>query len=282
MHLCPLLGRVLVLLTATALLAVFPGVRAHAADPHASTDVRITLELKDQPIGEALAMVAELAGQALEVTGSIGTRKVSLILRDASVHESLQRILYPSSYIIGTSDDRLSIRVLGDSAGSDGPPVEPPQPAEESIDAPLSLFPGDEEALPGSNLTIVDINHYSSISTDLDAVDVELVPPSSSEEMGITLADIEFVSGMLRLPDSANVELVPPDSEDEQGLTLADLVEAMASGRPALLPSEIELVPPDLPGAIGLTLEQLNAQLNAQMKSPPAAATLADMVPPDG
>lgn len=222
-------------------------------------------------------MVAELAGQALEVTGSIGTRKVSLILRDTSVHESLQRILYPSSYIIGTSDDRLSIRVLGDSAGSDGPAVEPPQPAGESIHAPLSLFPGDEEALPGSYLTIADINHYSSFSTERDPAEVELVPPSSSETMGLTLAEIEFFSGLHQIPDPANVELFPPESEDEQGLTLAEL-QAMASGRPALLPSQIEVVPPDLPGAIGLTLEQLNAQV----KSPPAAATLVDMVPPEG
>ena len=278
MHLWPFLRRVLVLLTATALLAVFPGVRAHAADPRASTDVRITLELKDQPIGEALAMVAELAGRSLEVTGSIGTRKVSVILREASVQEGLQRILGSSSYIVRTSDDHLSIRVLGDSAGSDGPAVEPPQPAEESIDAPLSLFPGDEEALPGSNLTIADINYYSSISTDLDAFDVELVPLSSSEEMGLTLAEIEFFSGIHQIPDPANVELFPPESEDEHGLTLAKL-QAMASGRPVLARSQIEVVPPDLPGAIGLTLEQL---LNAQAKSPPAAATLVDMVPPDG
>ncbi len=270
-----------------ALAGLLAGVPEHlvqAADAQPSTDVRLTVDLRERPLHEALETVAELAGKKLEVVGAADhERKVSISLRDATLQESLEKVLRPGNYVIlWLPENRLRVHLL-DGQSDDGTRVtQTAAPIEEFYEEPVSLFPGGQEVLPpifpgGPGLTIADLNYYRSFATDLDPAEIEVLPPLSSEEDGLTQADINFFSDMHQVPEPAEIELIPRKGEDELGLTLAEL-EAMKSNRPAQSPSQIEVVPPDLPGEIGLTLEQLNAQA----KSPPAAATLADMVPPDG
>lgn len=268
---------------AAGLLAGVPGYLVQAAEAQPYAEVRLTVDLRELSLNEALETVADLAGQDLEIVGAADhERKVSISLRDATLQESLEKILRPGNYVIlWLPENRLRVYLL-DGQSDDGTRVtQTAAPVEELYEEPVSLFPGGKEVLPPSlpgepGLTIADLNYYRSFATDFDPAEIEVLPPLSSEEDGLTQADIKFFSAMHQVPEPADIEVIPPKGEDEFSLTLAEF-EAMRSNRPALSPSQIEVVPPDLPGEIGLTLEQLNTQA----KSPPAAATLVDMVPPD-
>ena len=273
-----------------ALAGLLAGVPEHlvqAADAQPSTDVRLTVDLRERPLHEALETVAELAGKKLEVVGAADhERKVSISLRDATLQESLEKVLRPGNYVIlWLPENRLRVHIL-DGQSDDGTRVtQTAAPVEELYGEPVSLFPGGKEVLPPSlpgepGLTIADLNYYRSFATDLDPAEIEVLPPLSSEEDGLTQADIKFFSAMHQVPEPADIEVIPPKGEDELGLTLAEF-EAMRSNRPALSPSQIEVVPPDLPGEKGLTLEGLREQLRSMPQPPPASDLPAEILPPE-
>ena len=87
------LQRSLVLLT--ALLGLCLGVSANAADPGARGDVRITVDIREQLLPDALATVGELAGRPIELINPVDERKVSVSLREATLEESLEKADLP-------------------------------------------------------------------------------------------------------------------------------------------------------------------------------------------
>ncbi len=279
---------VCVLVAAGMLLSAFLGVAAGAESPGREGEVRIariTVSLQDQPLSAALTAVAELSGRTIEVTGEIDERRVSISLRDATLEESLERILRPLNYtVIWLPGNSLAIHLLGDSendaiAASDSESREPM--TDRLSDNPVSLFPGGEEVLPPSHpgepgITSADINYYSSFHTQLDPNDEEVLPPSTPETKGMTQDEMDFLTEMHQAENPADAELLPPEGDDEFGLTQAEF-EAMQSSTPALPPSQIEVLPPDEPGGIGLTLEELQSITQSRL----ADDSDVDVVPPD-
>lgn len=276
-------GKALAMLTTVALSAL-PALAADTVPTCDRCGVRLAIEIKDQPLDEALKRVAALTGRKLELIGPVDERRITVSLRATTLEESLERILHPSSYtIIWLADGGLAIHVLGEAEDDAGVLGDSPEPTEGLSDNPVSLFPGGEEVLPPSHpgeqgITFADIDYYSSFHTQLDRNDMEVLPPATSDTKGMTQEEMDFLSEIHQAGNPADTELVPPAGDDEFGLTQADF-EAMQSNRPVLPPSQVEIVPPDEPGGIGLTLEQLQSM--TQARTPHQPLTLNDMIPPE-
>ena len=250
-----------ILAAIATLLVLFPACVLYAADPETHVEARITVELQDRSLSEALETVAEMVGQRLEVSGDMGERKVSVVLRGATLQESLERILQPLDFIIEwLPKNRVTVYLL-DREGSN---AEAPVKAREPIGgfADINFSARGDDGLPLSHLDVLlitsaDMEFYNSFRTYIDPVDMEVFPPSSPEVVGPTQAEIEFQSVMHQTPDPADMELFPPESEDGVGLTLAEFEETRSS-RPGLPPSQIESFPPVQLGESGLTLKEPN------------------------
>lgn len=260
---------------AAALLVACFGLTAQAADPDAESETRISVNFESEPLGDALDAVVALTGWPIEVIGSIPKRRVSVLLRDATLEESLHRVLYPSSYIVfWSSEGRLVIHVL--DAEDDQETGELQQgltdptlgSGAESEEVALWDDPGD----PGR-----PEEFYEQSSTDLGVADDEVLPPGPSETVGITQDEIDFFGGQEVAVDT---ELLPPETEGEFGITLEDL-DLAEDARPVLAPSEDELLPPDEPGVMGITVEDLNRQAAQISQSASNQNSAADLFPPD-
>ena len=132
-------------LAAAVFLMALMGSPAYGGDPAADSDIRITLEVEDQTLDQALAALSALIGQEIEVKGRIDERRVSVILDGATLDDSLKRELRPRSYIVLWSPEgRLTLHVSGDpqddesSVAQDRPPLVAPD------ELPPSLFPGGD------------------------------------------------------------------------------------------------------------------------------------------
>ena len=71
-------------LVAAVFLMALMGSPAYGGDPPARSEIRITLEVEDQTLDQALAALSALIGQEIEVKGRIDERRISVILDGAS------------------------------------------------------------------------------------------------------------------------------------------------------------------------------------------------------
>lgn len=255
---------------------------AYGGDTPARSEIRVTLEVEDQTLDQALAALSALIGQEIEVTGRIDKRRVSAILDGATLDDSLARLLRPQSYIVLWSPEgRLSLHVLGGPEDSPAAEDDDAVPSGATDGLPPSLYPEGPEVLPPDRpgepgLTAADVAYYRSFTAPVDPLDLEVVPPSSPGEAGITQAEFDFENEIRPVLDPSEIEVVPPANPGEPGLTLAEF-EFLTAGRPAVPPSEIEVLPPDEPGGVGLTLEEFHSL----PKPEPIQRPLAEEVPPE-
>lgn len=272
----------LVLVTAVALLVAFSGALPYAANSESRADVRITLELNDRPLHEALEALAEAAGWRLEVIGSLEDRRVSVVLRGTTLRDSLNRILRSLNYTVSwLPGHRLVLHMLtrdGDGAriADDGLRSTktfagtPPSPSESIERQPPPSQPGE------ADISIADVDDHLGVLQNLDPAEIEVLPPSQPGTMGPTQAELEFFSSMYQPPEPADMELFPPEGGNGFG-PIASEFEMIKSTRPALTPSQIEVFPPELSGERGLTLEQLQSIPQPESFQP----SPEDDLPPD-
>ena len=267
------------------LVAILLGLSVQMASPSAHDDGRITATFQNEPLGDVLATVGELAGWSIVVTGAPDDSVVSVQLSKVSIEESLERILRPRNYtLIWSSGNVLTIHLLADQGEDARPASDVSLQADEGLfDDPVSLFPGPDEVIPpsypgGQGLTAQDIEYYRTLQIPDDPMHEEVVPPSAPGTVGITQAEIEFYAATRQVEDPANMELFPPEANDDFVFTAADLQELRAN-RPFVPATQIEVLPPEEPGGIGVTLGELRALRQSTAFQPPL--TMADMIPPD-
>ena len=176
---------------AIALLCSFmlPGVVRAASVEDGDPELRITEQLWNLSIQEALEAVALLAGRPIEVIGPIEEREISVNLHEATLLESIDKVLSPSNYVVILSEDKsLVIRVLG-RAGDRADAGHDPQAEsrDNSVDGLVSIFRDDPEVIPPSQpgeegLTMADVEYYWSFAPDPDPSEVPVFPLSSAGE----------------------------------------------------------------------------------------------------
>ena len=134
-----------------------------------------------------MEILAELTDHTIKVLGPIQDRQVTLVLREATLKESLERIFYPSSFVIEWGvDRRLMLRLLTDDSRqtdqTDGPPGVAEtiifQPAGQAHDRP----PGLAEEFP---VTIADLESAVSYVPQSDFRSLEAFPPGPPDEPSV-------------------------------------------------------------------------------------------------
>ena len=150
---------------------MLPGVVRAASVEDGDPVLRITAQLRNFSIREALEAVALLAGRPIEVIGPIEEREISVNLHEATLLESIDKVLSPSNYVVILSEDKsLVIRVLG-GAGDRADAGHDPQAEsrDDPVDGLVSIFRDGPEVIPPSQpgeegLTMADIEYYWSFA----------------------------------------------------------------------------------------------------------------------
>ncbi len=237
--------------TAAVLLGsslVFPAAAlAFGHEREDRSDTRITIELIDKSVRESLATIAELTGIPIEVVGLSGNeRRISVILRDATLQKSLERILASVDYVtIHTSQGSLSILVI------DREPADQSDPAREQMgglsDPSPDQFSTAEDPFPPDELLKLarkefNFENNSPDAKGLDLNDPDLFPPDWSKSTDFTPAGAS-VHGTAR--DSQRLETVAlPPSGEELRLLLEDL-DPIQPRDTTLAPTQFDVLPPD-------------------------------------
>lgn len=249
-------------------------VLGQAASGHGN-DSRITLAFKDVAVAQAVETLAELTGHAIEVRGPIENRQVMLILRDATLEESLERILEPWSFVIEWAEDWLTIRLLGDAservAGFDG--------SDDVGEAIVSYPAGQTSALPPGMadefpVTIADLESAAVSKSETDISDLEAFPPGPSGEPSVTNGELESTS--TSQPDISDLRAFPPGAPDEIMVTIRELERTAAStARPDI--STMAAFPPGPPDEIPVTIGEL--EQTATSTAPPDISNMEAFPP---
>lgn len=209
------------------------------AGSQSRSDVRITVELRGLSLGEALETVADMSGQQLEVSGDLGERRVSVTLRDATLQESLEKILYPQDFIVDWSaQGRTTVHLLGgtgvaNTSFSGSRPLDPSQ---------IELFSPGGDNLVG--LTAGENETLRASWPPQDLSQIELFPPGGDNLVGLTVGENEALRASWPAQDLSQIELFPPDGDEVFGLTVEEN-EALRESWPSQDLSQIELFPPD-------------------------------------
>ena len=211
-------------------------------------DSRVTIPFKDESIARAVEILAELTDHTIEVLGPIPDWQVTLVLREVTLKESLERIFYPSSFVIEWGvDRRLIIRLLTDDSRqadqTDGAPGVAEtiifQPAGQADDRP----PGLAEEFP---VTIADLDSAVSYMPQSDFKSLQAFPPGASDEVPITIGELEDTASPTARPDMSGLPAFPPGASDEVPITIGELEDTTSpaarpdmSGLPAFPPAGI-------------------------------------------
>ena len=273
---------------AIALLCSFmlPGVVRAASVEDGDPELRITAQLWNLSIQDALEAVALLVGRPIEVIGPIEEREISVNLHEATLLESIDKVLSPSNYVVIFSEDKsLVIRVLG-GAGDRADAGHDPQAEsrDDPVDGLVSIFRDGPEVIPPSQpgeegLTMADIEYYWSFALDLDPSEEPVFPPSSADEDVFTEQDLAI---LLTDPDPypPDADLVPPDDEGHAVITLQDL-ETLRSAVLEQQPSEVSLWPADEAGDSSMPVADLGKSLGSTIRVDLGPESLADLIPPE-
>ena len=265
---------------------LLPAIVQAASAGDGDRDLRLTALFQDLPIQEALEAVGLLAGRQIEVMGPIEDRKVSVTLNNATLSESIYKVLSPSNYVVVLSDQEsvvvLMLEGIGDpaAAGSDSQADS----RDDSSDDLVSIFRESPEVIPPSHpdeegLTSADIEYYWSFAPDYDPSEVDVIPPTSGGEDGFTEQDLADLLANQQ-PDPLDSDFVPRDSAGHSVMILQH-VETLRSATLGSQPSEVALWPSDEGDVsdLSITIPRDSMKANAHVDLNPES--LADFIPPD-
>ena len=212
-----------------ALLLSFPALAQEATESAAPGRIAATFD--DEPLEEAIAILAMLSGTPIEIEGDVTDQRVSTTLHDATLQESLDDVLDNLSYVvIRRTDGGVTILALGEgeqetlsdasNSGGAGP-------------VPMGMTPDASEVLPGTDLnspgfTAADIAYYKAQAQQIDPESMEVVPTAQAGGKGMTKAEFDAAMAKQQQQDRSQIEVLPPTNPGAAGLTVAEL-EAMLS-----------------------------------------------------
>jgi hypothetical protein len=148
---------------------------------------KINAEFRDRPLHEVLGAVAAMSATPIEVEGNLPERRVSAVLHNATLQETLAKILQDlNCIVIHRTDGGVTILALDSSGarqsfGGNRPvpdvaveelPVEPEEPVETEVPEEVEILPAEEGAEAGVTPTEVD----DEPSAQPEESDADLLP----------------------------------------------------------------------------------------------------------
>ncbi len=257
-----------------------------AALGDAGEDSRISVEFENVAIAEAVKTLAELTNHTIKVVGPMPDRQVTLILRQVTLKDSLERIFDRSSFVIEWGvDDRITVRAMGAMPGEPKDPAGGTDPAEDGADTSVRYAVDQTDAIPPGSpdeipVTVEDLERDRSLLAQPDMSNMDAFPPAEFDEMVVTVEDLAtLASDQTARPE--DFEAFPPgDDEEHLGITEREL-EAMSSSISTVELLDIEAFPPGEPGEESLTLRELKEMIAASPPTEPPAGSYDELFPGD-
>jgi len=169
-----------------------------------------SLDVKDEPLIEVLNKISKLTGYEIAVTGKWTYLPVTLSIKNAPLHEALNRVLSKFNHTIVIDDLQKKVVVSIYDPG-----VTPKQQKDR-------VFTRQKE---------------------IDPLDVEVIPPRKPGERGTTQRQLEAMKKSQATIDPLDVEVIPPRKPGERGVTQRQL-EEMKKSQPTIAP---QVIPPKNP-----------------------------------
>jgi hypothetical protein len=167
-----------------------------------------SLDVKDEPLIDVLNKIAKLTGYEIAVAGKWAYLPITVSIKNASIHEALNRVLRKFNHTIVVDDSKKQVT--------------------------LTLY--DPGVSPRQQKDIVSTRQKAA-----DPLDVEVIPPQKVGERGITQRQLEEMRKRQKTIDPLDIEVVPPQNPGERGITQRQLEEMRKSQKtiaPQAIPSK--------------------------------------------
>ena len=196
-----------------------------------------SLDVKDEPLTEVLNKISKLTGYEIVVAGRWAYLPITVSIKNASIHEALNRVLSKFNHTIVLDDIQKKVVV--------------------------SIY--DPGVTPRQQKAIV-----STRQKEVGPEDVEVIPPRKPGERGVTQRQLEAMQKSQKTIDPLDIEVIPPQKPGERGVTQRQL-EAMQKRQVTIDPLDVEVIPPQKVGERGVTQRQLEEMRKSQKTIAPQA-----------
>jgi hypothetical protein len=217
----------------------------------------ISAVFEDAQLDAVVARLATISNTSISLEGPLTGQRVSLVLDQATLAESLDKAFADqNSVIVWRNDGGVTILMLGPGealpkAGGGSVP--------DSIPTPLGMLPNQPEVLaimdqPG--VTAADLAFDRSLLPPVDADAVGVIPPEAGAEHGVSLGEFRSLLSHSGNVATADMEILPPENGMKRGITSAEF-EALQPQQRNVSAAEIEVLSPEDTGDKALTLAEL-------------------------
>ena len=151
-----------------------------------------SLDVRDKPLIEVMNKISKLTGYDIAVTGKWAYLPITVSIKNASIHEALNKVLSKFNHTIVFDDAKKKVT--------------------------LALY--DPGVAPKQQKDIVS-TPQKAIAPD----HVEVIPPQKPGERGITQRQLEEMKKRQATIDPLDIEVIPPQKPGERGITQRQLEE---------------------------------------------------------
>jgi hypothetical protein len=230
----------------------------------------VSIDAKNMPLRDILARVREQTGYTVVIDERHANTPLTLRLSRVDVEAAVRRLARKLSLdnyalVLDAPGKTITLRPVGAKKPEPVPAGNQPPLPDEGAVAKLpetDVDPLDVEILPPGpgqerGVTQRDIDAAREAAGQIDPLDVEVIPPMPGQERGITQRDIEAAREAASKVDPLDVEVIPPTPGQERGMTLREVEAARDASSQNIDPLDVEVLPPGPGQERGTTLREL-------------------------
>lgn len=187
----------------------------------------------NEPLSKALDKISKATGYKIEITNGWGNKQLTANLQDLTLDEGLERIIKAvgnPNHAIQRNDrtKKVEIKILDTAKG-----LSTVNSGKVSTGSYAKLQQKQTEAVLNNMDTPSQEQNESAAgdsSSDIDPLDMEVIPPDNPGEKGVTVRDLQEQSSQPQEQvDPLDIEVIPPDKPGGKGITARELEEAQGA-----------------------------------------------------
>jgi len=185
-----------------------------------STEPVVSITSDNEPLRNVLDKISKATGYKIEITKGWEHKPITVNIQDLPLDKSLRKVIRalgrPSNIIV-SYDNIKTIKIkIFDTAGSSSTTKMENYAQLQAKQAEAVLNMGDIP--PGQEEGSVE-----NSGTEIDPLDIEVIPPENPGEKGITARELKEMETNQEKVDPLDIEVIPPGNPGEKGITAREL-----------------------------------------------------------
>jgi hypothetical protein len=177
-----------------------------------------SLDVRDEPLLEVFKKISKLTAYEVEVSEKWAHLPITASIRNASIHEGLNRVLRKFNHTIVVDDLQkkvvVSIYESGPATIGQGRILLSRQEKVNPLD--VEVIPPQEPGERG--VTQRELDEMNKKQANIDPGDLEVIPPDSPGGAGMTARELKALTKQQESNDDRGSILIPPDNLEDSNV----------------------------------------------------------------